>query len=102
MEVQEGPNVAFVTLYARIVNELAKNPRVAQETLARRLDVTMRTVQRHLGELERESFVQVDRNRKPYRYDIAWDRPLPYFKQLRVELFRPDTIEKLSRNISKT
>ena len=35
---------------------------MAQETLARRLDVTMRTVQRHLTELEVEGFVRVQAN----------------------------------------
>jgi DNA-binding transcriptional regulator YhcF (GntR family) len=91
MEVPEEQGVMFVTLYARIVNELAKNPRMAQETLARKLDVTMRTVQRHLTELEREGYLNVARERKPYMYEIAWERPLPYFGQLTVEMFRPQT-----------
>ena len=52
MAGQEAQGVSFVTLYGRIVYELARNPRIAQETLARRLDVTMRTVQRHLDEPE--------------------------------------------------
>ena len=96
MEVPEGQGVTFVTLYARIVNELAKNPRMAQEKLARELNVTMRTVQRHLTELEREGYVSVRRDRKPYTYEIAWDRPLPYFEQLKVSTFRPDILEKVA------
>jgi len=97
MEVPEGQGVTFVTLYARIVNELAKNPRMAQEKLARELNVTMRTVQRHLTELEREGYVSVRRDRKPYTYEIAWDRPLKYFNQLSVSMFRPDMLENLAR-----
>jgi predicted transcriptional regulator len=89
MDGQEDQGVSFVTLYARIVSELAKNPRMAQETLARRLDVTMRTVQRHLTELEREGYIHVARDNKPYTYEIAWERALPYFPDLHVELFKP-------------
>jgi predicted ArsR family transcriptional regulator len=97
VDTQEEQGVTFVTLYARIVNELAKNPRMAQETLARRLDVTMRTVQRHLTELEKEGFVRVQRERKPYTYEIAWDRPLRYFDQLTVGMFRPDVLDQLAQ-----
>lgn len=97
MEVPEELGVTFVTLYARIVYELAKNPRMAQETLARRLDVTMRTVQRHLTELENEGYIHVAREKKPFTYEIAWNRPLPYFDQLKVNTFRPDMLEKLSQ-----
>ena len=89
MDGQEDQGVSFVTLYARIVSELAKNPRMAQETLARRLDVTMRTVQRHLTELEHEGYIHVARENKPYTYEIAWERSLPYFPDLHVELFKP-------------
>src|SRR5947209_14108484 len=96
MDSQEDQGVAFVTLYARIVFELARNPRIAQETLARRLDVTMRTVQRHLTELENEEYIRVARDRKPFTYEIAWDRPLPYFEQLKVSTFRPDVLEKVA------
>ena len=96
MESSEEQGVTFVTLYARIVNELAKNPRMAQEKLARELNVTMRTVQRHLTELEREGYVTVQRDRKPYTYEIAWERPLKHFKQLRVSMFRPDMLDELA------
>jgi predicted transcriptional regulator len=89
MDGNEEQGVSFVTLYARIVSELATNPRMAQETLARRLNVTMRTVQRHLTELEREGFIRVARENKPYTYEIAWDRPVPYFPSLHVDLFKP-------------
>ena len=97
MEVPEDQGVTFVTLYARIVNELAKNPRMAQEKLARELNVTMRTVQRHLTELEREGYVSVRRDRKPYTYEIAWERPLKFFNQLSVAMFRPDMLESAAR-----
>src|ERR687886_1261152 len=98
METLEEQGVTFVTLYARIVYELARNPRMAQETLARRLDVTMRTVQRHLTELEREGYVHVARERKPYTYEIAWDRSLPYFDQLSVGMFRPEVLQGLAES----
>src|SRR5437588_9425939 len=97
MEGQEEQGVTFVTLYARIVHELSKNPRMAQESLARRLDVTMRTVQRHLTELEREGYIHVARDNKPFTYEVAWDRPLPYFDQLTVSTFRPDMLEKVAQ-----
>lgn len=90
MERPEEHGVSFVTLYARVVRELATNPRVSQESLARNLDVTMRTVQRHLTQLEREGYIQIHRNKKPYTYTIAWERSLPHFNNLRVELFKPD------------
>src|SRR5579884_3175298 len=98
---QEDIGVTFVTLYARIVNQLARNPRMAQETLARRLDVTMRTVQRHLTELENEGYLHVDRERKPYTYDIDWNRPLKYFNQLRVGMFRPDVLNELAQRADR-
>jgi DNA-binding transcriptional regulator LsrR (DeoR family) len=102
MEGQDEQGVTFVTLYARIVHELSKNPRMAQESLARRLDVTMRTVQRHLTELEREGYIHVARERKPYTYEIAWDRHLPYFDQLTVGMFRPESLENLAHARSRT
>lgn len=95
MESADDKSVAFVTLYARIINELAKDPRVAQEGLARRLGVTMRTVQRHLAELEREDYIRVERDRKPFTYHISWERTLPYFNQLRLCTFRPDVLDQL-------
>jgi len=97
MEDMENQGVGFVTLHARIVHELAKNPRMAQESLARRLDVTMRTVQRHLMALESEGYVRVQRERKPFTYEIAWERPLPYFEQLHVSLFRPDVLDRIGQ-----
>ena len=102
MEYSEDQGVTFVTLYARIVNELAQNPRMAQETLARKLNVTMRTVQRHLTELEREGYIQVQRDRKPYTYEIAWERPLRYFNQLTVKTFRPDVLDELARHTGRS
>ncbi len=90
MQRPEEQGVSFVTLYARVVHELAINPRVSQEALARNLDVTMRTVQRHLTQLEREGYIQIQRNKKPYTYTIAWERSLPHFNHLKVELFKPD------------
>ncbi|HZU11934.1 MAG TPA: winged helix-turn-helix domain-containing protein [Chloroflexota bacterium] len=97
MTVQEEQGVAFITLYARILNELAKNPRMAQEALARRLNVTMRTVQRHLTDLEGDGYIHVQRDRKPFTYEIAWERPLPHFQQLQVKTFRPDMVDAIAK-----
>jgi DNA-binding transcriptional ArsR family regulator len=97
MEGQEGEGVTFVTLYARIVHELAMNPRMAQESLARTLNVTMRTVQRHLSALEQEGYLRINRDKKPFTYEITWDRRLPYFDQLHVDTFRPDVLQKFAQ-----
>jgi DNA-binding transcriptional ArsR family regulator len=56
----------------------------------------MRTVQRHLTSLEQEGYVQVRRDKKPFTYEIAWDRPLPYFQDLSVSTFRPDVLAKVA------
>lgn len=93
---RDATEVSFVTLYARIIHELALDPRIAQEELARRLAVTMRTVQRHLGDLENEGYIRVRRERKPFTYEIHWDRSLPYFSQLRLRTFRPDVLARLA------
>ncbi len=90
MERPKEQGVSFVTLYARIVHKLANDPRMSQESLARSLDVTMRTVQRHLTQLEGEGYIQIQRDKKPYTYTIAWERSLPHFNNLTVELFKPD------------
>lgn len=93
--------VEFITLHARIIHELGKNPCMAQEALARRLNVTMRTVQRHLNDLEREGFVRVRRDRKPYTYEIAWKKPLTHFEPLTVAVFRPGVLEDLATRIDE-
>jgi DNA-binding transcriptional regulator LsrR (DeoR family) len=102
MKLPENQGVTFVTLYARIVNELAMNPRIAQEKLAHKLEVTMRTVQRHLNELEREGYVRIQRDRKPYTYEIAWERRLRHFNQLTVGMFHPDALEELARRSDRS
>jgi DNA-binding transcriptional ArsR family regulator len=58
--------------------------------LARRLDVTMRTAQRHLAELEEEGYVSVDRGKKPFEYSINWEKTWPHLAWLRVILFHPE------------
>ena len=82
--------VQLVTLYTRVLLQLVENPRVSQEMLARRLDVTMRTAQRHLAELEEEGYVSVDRGKKPFEYSINWEKAWPYAPWLRVILFHPE------------
>jgi DNA-binding transcriptional ArsR family regulator len=79
----------FVTLYARIVYELAANPRIAQEVLARKLDVTIRTMQRHMTELERGGFIVVRRDHKPFTYEVQWHLPVPHFEEMTLAMFRP-------------
>lgn len=81
--------VQLVTLYTRVILQLIQNPRISQETLARRLDVTMRTAQRHLTELEEEGYISVDRTKKPFEYSINWEKTWPYAPWLRVMLHHP-------------
>ena len=60
----------MVTLYTRILRQLHDNPTIAQESLARAMDVTMRTIQRHIEVLEQEGYVLIDRQHKPYSYAV--------------------------------
>ena len=94
---EESNGVQLVTLYTRVLLELARNPRISQEMLARRLDVTMRTAQRHLTELEQEGYIGVDRNAKPFRYTINWTKPVPHVPWLRVIIFHPEVTDALRR-----
>lgn len=87
--------VQLVTLYTRVLLQLVENPRISQETLARRLDVTMRTAQRHLAELEEEGYISVDRGKKPFEYTINWEKTWPYAPWLRVILYHPDVRDAL-------
>jgi hypothetical protein len=82
--------VQLVTLYTRVILELIRNPRISQETLARHLDVTMRTAQRHLTELEEEDYISVDRTKKPFEYTINWEKAWPHVEWLRVMLYNPN------------
>lgn len=84
-----GHRVQIITLYTRVLLELIENPRISQEMLARRIDVTMRTAQRHLTELEEEGYITVDRAKKPFEYAINWEKELPGAEWLRVILFHP-------------
>jgi DNA-binding transcriptional ArsR family regulator len=86
---EPGHRVQIVTLYTRVLLELIENPRISQETLARRIDVTMRTAQRHLTELEEEGYISVDRSKKPFEYSINWEKPLPGAEWLNIILFHP-------------
>jgi DNA-binding transcriptional ArsR family regulator len=86
---EAGHRVQIVTLYTRVLLELIENPRISQEMLARRIDVTMRTAQRHLTELEEEGYITVDRSKKPFEYSINWEKQLPGAEWLRIVLFHP-------------
>lgn len=89
----------LITLYTRVLLQLAENPTISQEMLARRLDVTMRTAQRHLTELEEDGYIQVDRNKKPFRYTIDWSKQWPYLPGMQLIILHPDVIGAL-RNLS--
>lgn len=86
---EPGHRVQIVTLYTRVLLELIENPRISQESLARRIDVTMRTAQRHLTELEEEGYITVDRTKKPFEYTINWEKQIPGAEWLRIILFHP-------------
>jgi DNA-binding transcriptional regulator LsrR (DeoR family) len=93
--IEDGERVQLITLYTRVVLHLAENPRISQETLARRMDVTMRTVQRHLTELEEEGYIAVDRTKKPFEYTIDWTKSCPHVPWLRVAVFHPEVKDAL-------
>ena len=94
---EDGERVQLITLYTRILLHLADHPRISQETLARRMDVTMRTVQRHLTELEEEGYIHVDRDKKPFEYGIDWSKACPYIPWFRVVVFHPEVKDALRR-----
>jgi DNA-binding transcriptional ArsR family regulator len=89
MVTGEVRRVELVTLYTRVMLYLAQNPKISQEMLARHLEVTMRTVQRHLSELEEEGYIRVDRRKKPFAYDIEWSKSCPNIPWLKLVFFRP-------------
>jgi DNA-binding IclR family transcriptional regulator len=93
---EPGRRVQIVTLYTRVLLELIENPRISQEMLARRIDVTMRTAQRHLTELEEEGYITVDRTKKPFEYAINWDKTIPSTEWLRVISLHPELRGPLS------
>ena len=104
MVIEDGERVQLITVYTRVLLHLADNPRISQETLARRMDVTMRTVQRHLTELEEEGYLQVDRTKKPFEYNIDWSKSCPYVPWLRLAVFHPqvkEALESLSEGASR-
>lgn len=86
----EDDRVQLVTLFSRVIVHLAQNPRISQETLARRLNVTMRTAQRHLTLLEEQGYIMVDRREKPFRYTIDWSKQFPHLDWMRVALLHPE------------
>jgi DNA-binding IclR family transcriptional regulator len=94
MDEQPEP-LRFATLYTQIILQLSQQPSMAQERLARKLDVTMRTAQRHLTLLEENGYLHVDRASRPFRYTIDWSRTLAYLPELRLILFHPDVIPAL-------
>jgi DNA-binding transcriptional MocR family regulator len=78
-----------------VLLQLVENPRISQEMLARRLDVTMRTAQRHLTELEEEGYISVDRGKKPFEYSVNWEKAWPFAPWLRVILYHPEVRDPL-------
>lgn len=99
------PRVQLTTLYTRILSELAGSPRMSQEALARRLDVTLRTIQRHLAELEDEGYIAVDRAEKPFVYVINWSKRWEDVEGFHLILIHPevsDAIRAISELASRT
>jgi hypothetical protein len=92
-----GERTQLITLYTRVLLELACDPQISQETLARRLDVTMRTAQRHLTELELDGYLTVDRRHRPFLYGINWSKKWPHVGWLRVIVFHPEVANALRR-----
>jgi predicted transcriptional regulator len=80
----------LITLHTRVLLQLIENPRISQEGLARRLDVTMRTAQRHLNDLEDDGYIVVNRERRPFVYSVNWTRTWPHLGWLRLVAFHPD------------
>jgi DNA-binding transcriptional regulator LsrR (DeoR family) len=78
-QVTEG-RLQLVTLYTRILRALVAQPTKAQETLARDLNCTMRTVQRHINDLEREGYIRIYKHKKPYTYTVDVEKRVPYME----------------------
>jgi len=94
--LEEDDRVQIVTLFTRVLLQLALHPRISQETLARRLDVTMRTAQRHLTLLEEQGYIRVNRVQKPFHYTVDWSKPCPHLPWMRLVLFHPAIKEYVS------
>lgn len=94
MDEEDGRG-QLLTLSTQILLQLAGHPRISHEKLARRLDVTMRTVQRHLTDLEVEGYVDVDRSKKPFEYRIDWTKEWPTLDGVRLIILHPQVIEAL-------
>jgi DNA-binding transcriptional ArsR family regulator len=94
MLARQGPRL--VTLHTRILALLARRPTMSQERLARELEVTMRTVQRHLAELEDGGYMTVNREKRPFRYDVDWARPWPDVPWLRLIALHPGVVGAFS------
>ena len=90
-------DVSLVTLHARILSELARHPTVSQERLALNLEVTRRTIQRHLAELEEYGYLHADRSQRPFTYALDWSRPWPDVPWLSVIAFHPAVAAAYSR-----
>lgn len=87
--LEDDDRVQIVTLFTRVLLQLAQHPRISQETLARRLDVTMRTAQRHLSLLEEQGYIQVNRGQKPFRYTVDWSKSCPHLPWMYLVWFHP-------------
>lgn len=88
-------NVPLITMYTKILIHLALHSRISQETLARQLGVTLRTVQRHLSELEGAGYVRVDRSTKPFEYQVDWSKYWEGTDPFRLILLHPEVIGAL-------
>lgn len=95
--LEDDNRVQIVTLFTRVLLQLAQHPRISQETLARRLDVTMRTAQRHLTLLEEQGYIHVNRGQKPFRYTIDWSKSCPHLPWMRLVWFHPDLKDQVAK-----
>jgi hypothetical protein len=80
------PQLSLV--HARLLLALHDQPRIGQETLSRSVGVAARTVLRALSVLERDGYLTVHREHKPYCYVVRL--PDPEIAVLRQRVARED------------
>src|SRR5579872_4725548 len=95
-DVLDQRHLDLLTVHGRILVELARQPTISQECLARCLQLAMRTVQRHLSELEERGWVTVDRGKRPFEYTLDWSRTWPEVPWLRLIVLHPATCAAFS------
>lgn len=74
--------IEFVTIHARVVVQISKDPEIMLRDLARKLDVTERTVQRVVTELHDSGDIVRHRDGRRNHYAIAEHVPLQALEAL--------------------